>query len=159
MKKILFILLALTFVFSNCKQETPTPIPIPTVKIGIQTWTTKNLDVATYRNGDPIPQVQDATAWAILTTGAWCYYQNNTENGTNYGKLYNWYAVNDSRGLAPNGFHIPTDAEWTTLSTLLGGEAVAGGKMKTTENNAYYYSRANPAMAAAKIANTACAGF
>jgi len=103
---------------------------LSSVQIGNQTWTLKNLDVSTYRNGDPIPQVQDNTAWANLSTGAWCYYLNNTANGTIYGKLYNWYAVNDPRGLAPNGYHIPTDAEWTTLTTYLGGSTLAGGKMK-----------------------------
>jgi uncharacterized protein (TIGR02145 family) len=92
----------------------------------------ENLDVLTYRNGDTIPQVTDPTEWAALTTGAWCYYNNDPANGAIYGKLYNWYAVNDARGLAPQGWHIPTDEEWTTLSTKLGGEEVAGGKMKTT---------------------------
>jgi uncharacterized protein (TIGR02145 family) len=101
------------------------------VVIGTQQWMKENLDVATYRNGDIIPQVTDATAWAALTTGAWCYYNNNPNNGAIFAKLYNWYAVNDSRGLAPAGWHIPTDAEWTTLSTYLGGTTVAGGKMKT----------------------------
>jgi uncharacterized protein (TIGR02145 family) len=90
----------------------------------------KNLDVAFYRNGDPIPQVTDATAWAALTTGAWCYYNNDPTQGNKYGKLYNWYAVNDPRGLAPQGWHVPSDAEWTTLETTLGGSSVAGGKMK-----------------------------
>ena len=103
-----------------------------TVKLGNQTWTTKNLNVGKYRNGDPIPQVQDNTAWTNLTTGAWCYYLNNTANGTTYGKLYNWYAVKDPRGLAPNGYHIPTDAEWTSLTTYLGGQNAAGTKMKST---------------------------
>ena len=102
---------------------------LSSVQIGNQTWTKENLDVATYRNGDPIPEVQAASTWSTLTTGAWCYYANNTANGTTYGKLYNWYAVNDPRGLAPNGYHIPTDAEWTTLSTYLGGVPIAGGKM------------------------------
>ena len=99
------------------------------ITIGTQTWTTKNLDVTTYRNGDAIPQVQDST-WITLTSGAWCYYENNTANGTTYGKLYNWYAVNDSRGLAPNGYHIPTVEEWSTLITYLGGQLTAGSKMK-----------------------------
>jgi uncharacterized protein (TIGR02145 family) len=90
----------------------------------------KNLDVAFYRNGDPIPQVTDPTAWAALTTGAWCYYNNDPTQGNKYGKLYNWYAVNDPRGLAPQGWHVPSDAEWTTLETTLGGSSVAGGKMK-----------------------------
>ena len=103
-----------------------------TIKIGTQTWTTKNLDVTTYRNGEVIPQVKDANAWANLRTGAWCYYENNTANGSSYGKLYNWYAVNDPRGLAPNGYHIPTDEEWTILTDNLGGESVASKKMKNS---------------------------
>ena len=101
------------------------------VTIGTQVWTSKNLNVATYRNGDVIPEVQDKNAWANLTTGAWCYYNNDASNGTKYGKLYNWYAVNDPRGLAPKGYHIPTDAEWTQLSDYLGGESEAGTKMKS----------------------------
>ena len=110
-----------------------------TVTIGSQVWTTKNLDVATYRNGDVIPQVEDAEAWANLTTGAWCYYANDASNGTKYGKLYNWYAVSDPRGLAPKGFHIPSDAEWTVLTDYLGGgtaennhAAATGTKMKSS---------------------------
>lgn len=101
-----------------------------TVIIGNQTWMLKNLDVDHYNNGDPIPQVTDPTQWTNLTTGAWCYYNNDSANGTVYGKLYNWYAVNDPRGLAPTGYHIPTDVEWSTLTSYLGGVAVAGGKLK-----------------------------
>jgi len=100
------------------------------VTIGSQIWTNPNLDVVTYRNGDIIPQVTDPTAWAALTTGAWCYYNNDPANNTKYGKMYNWYAVNDIRGLAPIGYHVPTDAEWTVLTTYLGGTTVAGSKMK-----------------------------
>ena len=102
------------------------------VTIGTQTWMQKNLNVSKYRDGTPIPQVTDPTQWANLTTGAWCYYENKKSNGLVYGKLYNWYAVNDPRGLAPTGWHVPSDAEWTTLTTFLGGESVAGGKMKST---------------------------
>jgi uncharacterized protein (TIGR02145 family) len=105
---------------------------LPTIVIGNQQWMKENLDVMTYRNGDVIPHVTDATEWAGLTTGAWCWYNNDPLNGAIYGKLYNWYAVNDPRGLAPQGWHIPTDTEWTTLSILLGGASEAGGKMKTT---------------------------
>lgn len=101
------------------------------VTIGTQTFMGCNLDVDTYRNGDPIPEVQ-ANDWNSLTTGAWCYYVNDTANGVIYGKLYNWYAVNDPRGLAPVGYHIPTYAEFTTLVNYLGGTNVAGGKMKQT---------------------------
>jgi uncharacterized protein (TIGR02145 family) len=100
------------------------------VEIDTQLWTTKNLNVSKYRNGDEIPQVQDEAEWEALTTGAWCYYENNEENGTTYGKLYNWYAVNDPRGLAPESFHIPSDEEWNDLIESLGGENVAGGKLK-----------------------------
>ena len=107
-----------------------TAVFLPTIVIGTQQWMSKNLDVAFYRNGDPIPQVTDPAAWAALTTGAWCYYNNDPTQGNKYGKLYNWYAVIDTRGLAPQGWHIPSDAEWTTLETTLGGASVAGGKMK-----------------------------
>ncbi|MEI8210337.1 MAG: FISUMP domain-containing protein [Methylococcales bacterium] len=107
------------------------------VLIGKNIWSKKNLDVLTYRNGDVIPQVTDLATWAKLTTGAWCYYNNDTSQGAIYGKLYNWYAVNDPRGLAPQGWHIPTDAEWTTLGTLLGGDGVAGGQMKTTSASGF----------------------
>ena len=105
-------------------------IEYKTVIIGSQEWMSENLNVENYRNGDPIPQVQDDEQWKNLTTGAWCYYENNPENGKTCCKLYNWYAVNDSRGLAPNGWHIPSDAEFTKLTDYLGGEDVAGGKLK-----------------------------
>jgi uncharacterized protein (TIGR02145 family) len=103
-----------------------------TVTIGTQVWIKKNLDVDYYRNGDPIPNVTDTTEWKNLKTGAWCYYNNDPAMGAIYGKLYNWYAVNDPRGLAPAGWHIPSDAEWKTLADTLGGKDVAGGKMKET---------------------------
>lgn len=95
-----------------------------------QTWMKSNLNVSKYRNGDVIPQVTDATQWATLKTGAWCYYANTSSNGTTYGKLYNWYAIKDARGLAPTGYHIPSEAEWNSLANCLGGNNVAGGKLK-----------------------------
>ena len=108
-----------------------------TVTIGNQTWTTKNLDLATFRNGDAIPQAKTNEEWSAAGRNkqpAWCYYDNDPKNGTKYGKLYNWYAVNDSRGLAPAGYHIPTDEEWTVLHDFLGGTRgylhSAGEKMK-----------------------------
>jgi uncharacterized protein (TIGR02145 family) len=106
--------------------------PLPSVIIGTQTWTLYNLDATKYRNGDDIPQITDNTAWLTSTTGAWCYYNNNSANGAIYGKLYNWYAVNDPRGLAPVGYHIPSDAEYTTLANNLGGASIAGGALKET---------------------------
>jgi len=102
------------------------------VTIGTQTFMGCNLNVDTYRNGDPIPEVKLNNDWFSLTTGAWCYYGIDTANGVIYGKLYNWYAVNDPRGLAPVGYHVPTNAEFTTLANYLGGYLVAGGKMKQT---------------------------
>ena len=134
MKTVLaLVLLMFGFGGSPCnKEKDPYKETCTLITTGTQTFMDKNLVVVTYRNGDVIPQVTDQTAWASLTTGAWCHYNNDPANDTIYGKLYNWYAVNDPRGLAPQGWHIPTDAEWTTLSTLLGGTSVAGGKMKTT---------------------------
>ena len=105
------------------------------VTIGTQTWMALNLDVATFRNGDAIPEVKDDAEWEAAGDNkqpAWCYYENDTLNGTKYGKLYNWYAVNDARGLSPVGYHIPSDTEWTKLSDYLGGEESAGGKIKNT---------------------------
>ncbi len=138
MKKTILLLgtfLAITAIlFSSCGASSSSDSRDSggVVTIGTQVWTSKNLNVATYRNGDVIPQVQDKNAWANLTTGAWCYYKNDASNGTKYGKLYNWYAVNDPRGIAPNGYHIPTEAEWTQLTDYLGGESEAGTKMKSS---------------------------
>jgi uncharacterized protein (TIGR02145 family) len=97
-----------------------------------QEWKVRNLDVEKYRNGDLIPQVTDPTVWGNLTTGAWCYINDNPANGAEYGKLYNWYAVNDPRGLAPQGWHVPSELEFLALSNCLGGDAISGGKMKET---------------------------
>jgi uncharacterized protein (TIGR02145 family) len=100
------------------------------VAIGSQIWKCSNLNVTTYSNGDVIPQVTDPTQWGNLTTGAWCYYNNDPSTEAVYGKLYNHFAVKDSRGLAPTGWHVPTNTEWDTLTSYLGGLPVAGGKMK-----------------------------
>jgi uncharacterized protein (TIGR02145 family) len=101
-----------------------------TVTIGTQVWMAENLKTTKYRNGEAIPHITDNTTWYNLTTGAYYNYNNNTSYGAVYGKLYNWFAVTDSRNIAPTGWHVPTDAEWTTLTTYLGGESVAGGKLK-----------------------------
>jgi Fibrobacter succinogenes major domain (Fib_succ_major) len=106
------------------------------VKIGKQTWMSKNLDVSTFRNGEQIPQAKDVEQWQYAGTNkipAWCYYEFNESNGKKYGKLYNWFAVSDSRGLAPNGYHIPSDAEWDILTDFLGGADIAGKKMKSKD--------------------------
>ena len=100
-----------------------------------QVWMQKNLNVSHYRNGDIIPQVTNENQWDNLTTGAWRYYSNSTPNGIIYGKLYNWYAINDPRGIAPLGWHVPTVAELNTFVNCLGGSSVAGGSMKETGNS------------------------
>lgn len=101
-----------------------------TVTIGTQVWMVENLKVTHYRNGDPIPHVADDAAWGSLSTGAYCAYNNDPGQVADYGRLYNWYAVNDSRNIAPEGWHVATDAEWQTVIDYLGGLTVAGGKMK-----------------------------
>jgi uncharacterized protein (TIGR02145 family) len=105
-----------------------------TVIIGSQTWMSENLDVDKFRNGDPIPEAKTDEEWEQAGKNkmpAWCYYDNDPKNGLKYGKLYNWYAVNDLRGLAPKGWHIPSDAEWQILENYLGEES-AGNKIKST---------------------------
>lgn len=99
-----------------------------TVKIGSQEWATEDLKVTKFRNGEDIPLVENSREWVELDSAAYCI----TPDG-HY--LYNWYAVNDPRGLAPEGFHVPSDAEWTELTNHLGGEKVAGKKMKTSTWN------------------------
>jgi uncharacterized protein (TIGR02145 family) len=110
----------------------------PTLQIGTQTWMTVNLKVKHYRNGDPIPNVTDTSAWGSLTSGGYCWYNNDNAGSADYGVLYNWYAVADVRNLAPAGWHVPDDAEWTTLMNYLGNVTVAGGKMKETDTTHWH---------------------
>jgi uncharacterized protein (TIGR02145 family) len=103
-----------------------------TITIGTQTWMKENLKVTKYNDGTAIPLVTDNTAWGALSTPGYCWYNNDqTTYGNTYGALYNWYTVNIGK-LCPTGWHVPTDAEWTTLTTFLGGESVSGGKLKET---------------------------
>jgi uncharacterized protein (TIGR02145 family) len=105
------------------------------VKIGDQIWMVKNLDVATFRNGDPIPEAKTEEEWNLARVNeqpAWCSFNNDQANGEKYGKLYNWYAVNDPRGLAPMGFHVPTNEDWEELVAFLGGKEKVGKKLKAT---------------------------
>ena len=102
-----------------------------TVIIGTQVWMVENLKTTKYRNGDPIQYISDSTQWNIyFNTGAYCTYRNDNSYANIYGHLYNWYAVNDNRNIAPSGWHIPSNDEWTTLTTFLGGISVAGSKLK-----------------------------
>ncbi len=100
------------------------------VQIGTQVWMGENLRTTKYQNGDPLPDITDATAWSQRTTGACCEYDNSAANASVYGFLYNWYAVNDSRNIAPAGWHVPSFDEYTVLMTCLGGQDIAGGKLK-----------------------------
>jgi uncharacterized protein (TIGR02145 family) len=96
----------------------------------------KNLDVITFRNGESIPQAKDKVQWKYFSDNnisAWCYYEFDENNGKKYGKLYNWYAVNDARGLAPKGYHVPYNHEWKILVDFLGGVYNAGKKMKSID--------------------------
>ena len=101
-----------------------------TVTIGTQVWMKENLRTGRYRNGDPISTGLSDAQWKATTSGAYSIYNNNPANNTTYGKLYNWYAVTDSRKIAPAGWHIPSEAEWNLLITYLGGMYGAGGKLK-----------------------------
>ena len=102
------------------------PIPLTEVKIGKQIWAGENLNVAKFRNGDLIIHAKTGKEWKEADDNerpAWCYYENEPENGNKYGELYNWYAITDPRGLAPQGWHIPTYDEWNELVNLCGGDA------------------------------------
>jgi uncharacterized protein (TIGR02145 family) len=110
------------------------------VSIGTQCWLTKNLSTTRFNDGTPIPNVTDNLAWGGLSSAAYCWYNNDASNGTTYGAIYNWYTIdtnettkiasNGGKSICPVGWHVPSDAEWTTLANFLGGESVAGGKLK-----------------------------
>ena len=122
---------------NECCNIIPSP-PIPSITICNQVWSLRNLDVDTYANGDPIPEVTDGATWDSLTTGAWCWNLNDSANGLIYGKLYNWYAVNDPRGLAPQGWHVSTENDWLTLIDCLG--APTAGQQTKEAGNAHWSS-------------------
>ena len=117
--------------------------PIKTVTIGTQVWMAENLKVSKYSDGTTIPNITDNTQWQNNTTGAWAYFNNDAANNAKYGKLYNWYTVsktsNGNKNVCPTGWHVPTDAEWTVLTDYLGGESVAGGKMKEVGTSNWNY--------------------
>lgn len=160
MERVIRILAVIILGASCNKNSTTGPAPVSTppitdidgnvyrtVKIGTQNWMQENLNTSHYRNGDLIPKVTDSATWAALTTGAYCYYNNDSATyAATYGKLYNWFAVTDSRGLAPDGWHVPSDAEWTSLETYavtikpsgdLGGKLKAAGTGLWASPNIY----------------------
>ena len=130
---------------TNCKKENKEPAPqiqtgtvtdidgntYKTVLIGSQWWMAENLKVTRYRNGDSIPEVTDPLDWCRLTSGASCFYNDHLDNLLEYGRLYNWYAVSDSRNIAPEGWHVPALSDWDTLFYYLGGpDSDAGNRLK-----------------------------
>jgi len=136
-KKIIFFIGILCLFILNCDKDSVTDPDkkstmtdqdgnvYQTIKIGNQVWMAENLKVTHYRNGNIIPNVTTGYSgysgyWSNLTTGAYCVYDNNENNAETYGYLYNWYAVNDSSNIAPEGWHVPTDEEWKELEMSLG---------------------------------------
>ncbi|WP_441900717.1 fibrobacter succinogenes major paralogous domain-containing protein [Pedobacter psychrotolerans] len=101
-----------------------------TVKLGNQTWMMENLRTAHYRDKTPIQNVIGNSDWSTQSSGAYCTYNNNPELGKTYGFLYNWYAVNNNHQLAPQGWHIPTNAEWNVLYDYIGGDRYSGSKIQ-----------------------------
>jgi len=104
------------------------------VVIGTQIWLSENLKTTKYNNGSSIPLITNDSEWINLTTAGYCWSDNDTYNRSIYGALYNWYAVNTGK-LAPKGWHIPTETDWITLQSYLGGASIAGGKLKETETS------------------------
>jgi uncharacterized protein (TIGR02145 family) len=109
-----------------------------TVKIGSQVWMAENLKVTHYRNGEEVLNISDGVIWDYLSTGAYCTYDHSPSNAALYGNLYNWHAVNDSRKLAPEGWHVPSDNDWRALNAYLGDET-AGGKIKEKDTMHWHY--------------------
>ncbi len=141
---LLTVVVLFMMLITGCNKKSPTENTVSdtvkdidgnvyqTVKIGNQVWMAENLKVTHYCDGTPINHVTDNSQWENLSTGAYCAFDNSESTADIYGYLYNWFAVTDVHNIAPSGWHVPTDAEWATLVNYLGGEEVAGGKMKTT---------------------------
>lgn len=123
-----------------------TPFPVydidgngyDTVHIGTQIWMKQNLKTTHYKNGVAIPNITNNNTWSNLTSGAFCNYNNDITIANTYGLLYNWHTVNTGN-LCPTGWHVPNDAEWTTLTTYLGGSSIAGDKLKEAGTTHWYY--------------------
>lgn len=129
----IILLLAATLPFFNIAAQTVTDADgniYSTVSIGNQVWMGENLRTTKFSNNDPIAIVLDSAQWPVQTAAAYCYYNNDSSFVNPYGNLYNWYTVNDARNVCPSGYHVSTAAEWDELVSFLGGETVAGGKLK-----------------------------
>ena len=152
LKKVNFLVMAITFcLLISCNKDDDTKPSTndietgsvtdiegntyKTVKIGNKYWMAENLRVTHYQNGDSILNVTNHEQWFNLSSGAWCHYNNNSDYDKTYGKLYNGHAILDDRDLCPAGWHVPTDSEWDTLISKLGGKDIAGGKLKEKGTN------------------------
>lgn len=149
MKKLLLTLVVLLLIIMSLSAQVTDKDGnnYRTVKIGTQEWMAENLNVSHFRNGDTIIEAKTNEEWKKAGEEGkpvWCYYEYDPNIGTRYGKLYNWYAVTDPRGLSPKGWHLPTDTDWKKLTDFLGGEEIAGGKMKST-GTTYWRSPNNDA--------------
>jgi uncharacterized protein (TIGR02145 family) len=163
-KKYIALLLILTALIS-CKRDNPSKKLIKTtyksVKINNQIWMAENLNVDRFRNGDTIPYARSETDWNLANKKkkpAFCYYQNDSINGKKYGKLYNWYAIIDKRGLAPKGWKLPSADDWfrlneifinstdnindlySALNSKLGGICSANASFGNKDNNSFFWS-------------------
>ena len=128
--------------FSDCIKDIDGNV-YKTVTIGTQTWMAENLKTSKYNDGTSIPNVKDNNQWLDLTSGAWAYYNNDSVNNVKYGKLYNWYAVskttNGNKNVCPTGWHAPSYTEYSVLIDFLGGDKVAGEKMKEVLTTSWKY--------------------
>lgn len=127
------IIALLVLLVAACQQygdNNPPGAHYESVQIGKDTWMVKNLDVVTYRNGDPIKQMGEVKEWLSANSGGWCVYNNDTSHLEDLGRIYNWHAVNDPRNIAPEGWHVATNSEWQALINTLGGVDSAGAKLK-----------------------------
>ena len=127
----LFNALLFCIAFNSCKSSKED------ILVGKQVWMSENLNVDTFRNGDPIPEAKTDLEWNLAASNqipAWCYYDNDIENGEKFGKLYNWYAITDPRGIAPDGWRVPTETDWLKLTDYLGGDSIAGKKLKSIDH-------------------------
>jgi len=133
--KIIYLVITFLALMIQSKSQTITDIDgniYHTITIGTQTWMVENLKTTKYQNGDSIPNIIDSIQWFSTEEGAYCNFNKDVNNANIYGHLYNWYAVNDSRNIAPEGWHVATKGEWEILTNYLGGSSEAGGKLKET---------------------------
>jgi uncharacterized protein (TIGR02145 family) len=133
MKQLFTFLLLGSLALAGFSQNTKGPVDLPSVRIGKQQWAIQNLNVTTYQNGDPIQEAKTEEEWkkcAAEKKGCYCSNANDATNAQTYGYLYNWYAFMDPRGIAPNGWHVPTVAEWEELIHIAGNEKIAGAAIR-----------------------------